>query len=306
MLFVSFFFFYVLVFCENDSNKRVIYLTQMAERGDKDAQTDLGMAYGEGFGVVKNYEKAAFWYSKAATQGSVSALFNLGLFYEKGWGVTKNLQLAREFYSKAAVRGECRCAGKFRGFLYKWLGREDRLFTGKKSIFDGCGEKNTVALYNLGYIYNYGLGIPRDEKQAAKWYGKAAELGSMSARNSLALYYSRGAGNLPVDRKRALDLLKSSACQGYAVAQNNLGILYLEGGDEISKDVRKSYAWFSVAFYNGIKTANEARKKIATYMDEKEAKEAENLAREYINNYPTSINGSDTNKSDSQCRLPAY
>ncbi|MEF4831543.1 tetratricopeptide repeat protein [Escherichia coli] len=105
MLFVSFFFFYVLVFCENDSNKRVIYLTQMAERGDKDAQTDLGMAYGEGFGVVKNYEKAAFWYSKAATQGSVSALFNLGLFYEKGWGVTKNLQLAREFYSKAAVRG---------------------------------------------------------------------------------------------------------------------------------------------------------------------------------------------------------
>ncbi|EMX8269229.1 sel1 repeat family protein, partial [Escherichia coli] len=167
-------------------------------------------------------------------------------------------------------------------------------------------KKNTVALYNLGYIYNYGLGIPRDEKQAAKWYGKAAELGSMSARNSLALYYSRGAGNLPVDRKRALDLLKSSACQGYAVAQNNLGILYLEGGDEISKDVRKSYAWFSVAFYNGIKTANEARKKIATYMDEKEAKEAENLAREYINNYPTSINGSDTNKSDSQCRLPAY
>ncbi|MDE5204798.1 hypothetical protein PYX06_03735 [Citrobacter amalonaticus] len=75
----------------------------------------------------------------------------------------------------------------------------------------------------------------------------------MSAKNSLALFYSQGLGNLPVDKFKALELLKSSACQGYAVAQNNLGLLYENGADEVEMNTQQSYAWFSVSYYNGIK-----------------------------------------------------
>lgn len=118
---------------------------------------------------------------------------------------------------------------------------------------------NPVAMYNLGHLYNYGLGVPRDDVQAATWYSKAANFGSMSARNSLALFYAKGLGNLPIDKEKAFNLLNTSACQGYAIAQNNLGILYSEGTNELPKDYIKFYAWFSVAFHNGFKKADISR-----------------------------------------------
>lgn len=125
----------------------------------------------------------------------------------------------------------------------------------------------------------------------------------MSAKNSLALFYSQGLGNLPVDKAQALKLLKSSACQGYAVAQNNLGLLYENGTDEIEKNIQQAYAWFSVSYYNGVKKANDSRRLIASRMKKYEIKQAEILAIEYIRKYPSPVNGLDTNKSETQCPL---
>lgn len=164
-------------------------------------------------------------------------------------------------------------------------------------------KKNTVALYNLGHLYHYGLAVKQDDVKAAEWYRKAVDLGSMSAKNSLALFYSQGLGNLPVDKAQALKLLKSSACQGYAVAQNNLGLLYENGTDEIEKNIQQAYAWFSVSYYNGVKKANDSRRLIASRMKKYEIKQAEILAIEYIRKYPSPVNGLDTNKSETQCPL---
>ena len=55
-------------------------------------------------------------------------------------------------------------------------------------------------MYNLGNIYQNGLGIPKDNTAAAEWYIKAAGRGSKKARNSLALYYANGLGGVHVDR----------------------------------------------------------------------------------------------------------
>lgn len=57
-----------------------------------EAQTDLGLAYGNGNGTAQNYTKAIYWYYKAAQQGYAQAQFNLGLFYENGWGILKDPQ----------------------------------------------------------------------------------------------------------------------------------------------------------------------------------------------------------------------
>lgn len=167
--------------------------------------------------------------------------------------------------------------------------------------------RNPIAMYNLGHLYNYGLGVPRDDVQAAIWYNKAADLGSMSARNSLALFYSKGMGNLPTDRKKALELLKTSACQGYSVAQNNLGILYFDGTNELPRDYVKSYAWFSVAFYNGFKEADASRKKTMEKLTEQDIEKAKNLSDQYILKYASVINKDGTDKqceSGSKHSLP--
>jgi TPR repeat protein len=40
---------------------------------------------------------------------------------------------------------------------------------------------NTVAMQNLGSIYEMGRNVPRDEQKARQWYQKAAAAGDRSA-----------------------------------------------------------------------------------------------------------------------------
>jgi TPR repeat protein len=71
-----------------------VRLTRLAERGDVDAQAELGWIYSIGRGVPQNYHLAAKWYRRAAHGGHGGAQFALGLLYNKGQGVPKNLTLA--------------------------------------------------------------------------------------------------------------------------------------------------------------------------------------------------------------------
>ena len=76
------YFTFLLVLCfivsyaqQND----IKTLTTKAEQGDPQAQSNLGIAYENGYGVEKSYLKAAYWYTKAAKQGNATAQLNLGL-----------------------------------------------------------------------------------------------------------------------------------------------------------------------------------------------------------------------------------
>lgn len=40
---------------------------------------------------------------------------------------------------------------------------------------------NASAMYELGNMYMFGKGVPRNKKAAYKWYSKAAELGEPKA-----------------------------------------------------------------------------------------------------------------------------
>jgi hypothetical protein len=89
---------------KNESND--VYLYRIAaEKGNADAQFNLGFAYDEGEGVTQDYEQALFWYLKAAQQGDVVAQFNLGCMYHEGRGVARNYKQAEFFYLKAAEQG---------------------------------------------------------------------------------------------------------------------------------------------------------------------------------------------------------
>lgn len=157
---------------------------------------------------------------------------------------------------------------------------------------------------NLGYIYRSGLGTPKDNSEAFKWYQKSAYLGSMKARNMLALYYTQEIGDYPVDVRKALGLLEASACQGYAVAQNNLGIIYSKGIGEFPKNYKLAYAWFSVAFSNGHENARRSLDDVAKKLTPQELEQARILANEYIVKYSSSMIEDDTYKSNTECKYP--
>ena len=58
-------------------------LTPLAEHGNANAQTGLGVMYEKGKGVPRNYKTAVKWHRLAAEQGLAPAQYNLGLMYAK-------------------------------------------------------------------------------------------------------------------------------------------------------------------------------------------------------------------------------
>jgi TPR repeat protein len=76
-----------------------------AERGNANAQFNLGLLYYLGEGVEQDEEEAFHWYKKAAEQGNANAQCNLGYMYDLGEGVERNPEEAEKWYRKAAERG---------------------------------------------------------------------------------------------------------------------------------------------------------------------------------------------------------
>lgn len=87
------------------------------------------------------------WYTAAAQQGFALALCNLG-FYEYKKGERRNLLDAMRYFFKAE-------------------------------------KGSTVAQLNLGFIYANGLMGAVDNREARKWYQKAADSGNEKAANIL-------------------------------------------------------------------------------------------------------------------------
>ena len=78
------------------------------------------------------------------------------------------------------------------------------------------------AQYNLGLLYHYGLGLRRDEGEAAKWYGLAAEQGDPDAQFQIGNFYSDGFwGSESVDK--AVIWYEMAAAQGHQEALAKLG-----------------------------------------------------------------------------------
>ena len=69
------------------------------------------------------------------------------------------------------------------------------------------------AQYNLGLMYSRGEGVPRDDKEAMRWYRLSAE-------------------------------------QGVSGAQSNLGLMY-EKGQGVEQDYLEAHKWFNIAGMNG-------------------------------------------------------
>ncbi len=164
-------------------------LLKYAQKGNPDAQCDLGICYNFGFGIEQNYSEAVHWYRKAAEQGNASAQLNLGNRYANGDGVEQNYSEAVRWYRKAAEQGE---AG---------------------------------AQYNLGLFY---YNIEQNYSEAVRWYRKAAEQGYASAQLNLGNCYFDGDG-VEQNHSEAVRWFRKAAEQGNASAQLNLGFCYYYG-----------------------------------------------------------------------------
>lgn len=126
------------------------YYRKAAEQGYAKGQWEFGYMYHCGSVVKQNYQQAAYWYLKAAEQDNSGFQYDLGkMYFHGGEVVEQNYQQAMYWFRKAAEQGD------FRG----------------------------VRL--LGILYKYGMGVPKDETEAAKWLQIAAEQSDADAQETL-------------------------------------------------------------------------------------------------------------------------
>ena len=74
----------------------------MANTGDPEAQSDLGLLYLEGQGITQDDPEAVRWFRLAAEQGHAVAQSNLGMMYAGGRAVIQDPVEAVRWYRLAA------------------------------------------------------------------------------------------------------------------------------------------------------------------------------------------------------------
>lgn len=120
-------------------------LTARAERGDLEAQADLGSKYCSGDGVQRDPVEAVKWFGRAAEGGLPRAQFYLASMIGAGIGAPKDLELAARWLLKAAGNGL------------------------------------PQAQFHLGLMYAEGIGVDRDLQEARRWMRLAESSGVVEA-----------------------------------------------------------------------------------------------------------------------------
>ena len=134
------------------------------------------------------------------------------------------------------------------------------------------------AQFNLGIMYDYGKGVPQNDKTAVKWYRLAAEQGDADAQSNLGFMYDTGKG-VPQNDKTAVKWYKLAAEQGDATAQTNLGIKYFIGKG-VPQDYVRAHMWGNLGASNGNKNGAKLRDLVAKKMTSSQLEKAQKLARE--------------------------
>ena len=109
---------------------------------------------------------------------------------------------------------------------------------------------NAEAQFNLGLLYDRGHGVPKDKREALRWYRLAAAQGDTFAQNALGDNYWEGTG-VPKDDTEAVRWWRLAAAQGFAPAQHSLGKILSGGGQGVPTDKTQAYMWLALSAAQG-------------------------------------------------------
>ena len=109
------------------------------------------------------------------------------------------------------------------------------------------------AQFDLGVMYDSGLGVPENGAEAIKWFRLAAAQGSLRAQIELGAKYYSGLG-VTQDAAEAVKWFRLAAEQGAPGAQYMLGIMY-NNGEGVPENYLTAYVWSSVSAAQGNQNA---------------------------------------------------
>ena len=156
---------------------------------------------------------------------------------------------AFNYHRRAADQGEAQ-AQVIIGYMYQYgrgIPKDDA--EAVKWYRRAAEQGNAVAQYNLGVMYDEGKGVTQAYAEAVEWWRKAAEQGNADAQFNLGGMYANG-WSVTQDHAEAVKWYRRAAEQGNALAQYNIGVLYAKGSG-ISKDCITARQWLEKAAMAG-------------------------------------------------------
>ena len=160
-----------------------------------------------------------------------------------------DLEALRAKAEKGDVKAQTILGEKY----YFGIGVPKDLREAAKWFWIAADQGHANAQFNLGVAYRLGKGVPKDLREGAKWYREAADQGDADAQNSLGVAYGTGEG-VPKDPREAVNWYRKAADQGNVIAQFNLGNAY-DSGKGVPKDPREAVNWYRKAADQGVAAA---------------------------------------------------
>jgi TPR repeat protein len=161
-----------------DQVAAVEYFRRAAERGHAQAQCHLGLVYDLGHGVARNKVEGLEWERKAAEQGYAPAVWRLADRYAWGKGVPRSRFQAEAWYRKAAEKGHA----------------PSQFELAKMYLNDAIQEQAKIFIDDPSKMYqgkrHWSVGVFDKTAEAESWGRKAANQGLEEAKEWLARYYS--------------------------------------------------------------------------------------------------------------------
>lgn len=226
-----------------DSAAAVQWYEKAAQRGSRDAETNIALMYANGRGVAKDVAQAVTWFRRAADGGDPSAQFNLALMYERGEGVPRSYKEALRWLTAAAEQNLEPAILELADFYLQPPDSTTPRDVDKavRYYMQAADLGSASAQATLGTIFTRGVQGKVDYDQAAQWYQKAAAQGEANGELGLGVSYALGHG-VSVDFGEARRLLTASANQGILEAQFDLAIMCEEGhGAPADRDLAAHY-----------------------------------------------------------------
>ena len=248
---------------EEDDAEAATWFEKAIEKGSVIAITNLGWMYGNGKGVTQDYEKTIELYKQAADAGEDYAMNNLGRIYEYGErGQEINLKEALKWYKLAAEKNHDGAQESVERVLQAIYDLAENYRTGSGGYEKD--EEEAIRYYKLVAEdesvgddkvrnSNFWLGwimvkneAEEDDVEAATWFEKAIEKGSVSAITWLGWMYGIGKG-VTQDYEKAIELYKQAADAGEDDAMNFLGWICEYGQYDQQIDLEEALKWYKLA-----------------------------------------------------------
>ena len=151
------------------------WLRRAALAGDPEAAAALGDLHATARSLPPNHAEAASWFRRAAEAGHKGAARSLGLLYFAGAGVPYDPEQGMRWFRISAAAGDGPARSEFGNLLLSGMGEENDRVLIYKGFEQAAASGDPVAAYNCAVCLSHGVGVVRDDREAALWLRKAAD-----------------------------------------------------------------------------------------------------------------------------------